>query len=86
MLAQVFHDAGINDLLIVRCCRVILVELPPGVANVVFGVGPRVGQALITNPDVNVISFTGSTVVGYHIKKATVDLPVKLSLEVGEFF
>jgi len=45
-------------------------------------VGPRAGQALITHPDVNVISFTGSTTTGYHIKKATSHLSVKLSLEV----
>ncbi|CAF1672480.1 unnamed protein product [Rotaria magnacalcarata] len=67
MLAQVFIDA----------------ELPPGVVNLVFGVGPRVGQALITHPDVNAISFTGSTVTGYHIKKAISHLPVKISLEMG---
>jgi acyl-CoA reductase-like NAD-dependent aldehyde dehydrogenase len=58
------------------------VELPPGVVNFIFGIGPRAGQALITHPDVNVISFTGSTATGYHIKKATSHLPVKLSLEV----
>ncbi len=58
------------------------VELPSGVVNFVFGIGPRIGQALITHPDVNVISFTGSTAIGYHIKKATAHLPVKLSLEV----
>lgn len=50
--------------------------------NFVFGIGPRAGQALITHPDVNVISFTGSTLTGYHIKKVTAHLPVKLSLEV----
>ncbi len=58
------------------------VELPPGVVNFIFGIGPRAGQALITHRDVNVISFTGSTATGYHIKKATSHLPVKLSLEV----
>ncbi len=60
----------------------LYIELPPGVVNFVFGVGPRAGQALITHPDVNVISFTGSTTTGYHIKKATSHLSVKLSLEV----
>lgn len=63
-------------------CFFFFVELPPGVINFVFGIGPRVGQTLITHPDVNVISFTGSTATGYHIKKATSNLPVKLSLEV----
>ncbi|CAF0847665.1 unnamed protein product [Adineta ricciae] len=59
------------------------VELPSGVVNFVFGVGPRAGQALVTHPEVNVISFTGSTQTGYHIKKATSHLSVKLSLEMG---
>jgi len=67
MLAQVLVDAA----------------LPPGVVNFVYGIGPHVGQALITHPHVNVISFTGSTTTGYHIKKATAHLPVKLSLEMG---
>ncbi|CAF1116327.1 unnamed protein product [Adineta steineri] len=58
-------------------------KLPPGVVNFVFGLGPRVGQTLITHPNVNVISFTGSTMTGYHIKKATAGLSVKLSLEMG---
>jgi acyl-CoA reductase-like NAD-dependent aldehyde dehydrogenase len=52
------------------------------VINFVFGLGSRVGQALITHADINVISFTGSTATGYHIKKAIAHRSVKLSLEV----
>jgi betaine-aldehyde dehydrogenase/succinate-semialdehyde dehydrogenase/glutarate-semialdehyde dehydrogenase len=37
---------------------------PPGVVNVVQGLGPAVGRALTTHPGVDKISFTGSTVVG----------------------
>lgn len=64
------------------CSFFFFAELPTGVVNFIFGVGPRAGQALITHPDINIISFTGSTTIGYHIKKATSHLPVKLSLEV----
>lgn len=34
--------------------------VPPGVVNIVFGTGPRVGEALVSHPEVPLISFTGS--------------------------
>src|SRR3954454_5741256 len=37
---------------------------PPGVVNVVTGSGADVGEALVESPDVDMISFTGSTAVG----------------------
>ena len=37
---------------------------PPGVVNVVAGSAPDVGEALVASPDVDMISFTGSTGVG----------------------
>ena len=39
-------------------------DLPRGVFNMVCGTGPRVGQLLATHPDVDMLSFTGSTAVG----------------------
>src|SRR6187455_3115855 len=51
-------------------CATLLVELleeagfPPGVVNLVTGSGEAVGTTLVTNPDINVISFTGSSVTG----------------------
>ena len=44
------------------------IGLPPGVCNIVFGTGPKAGEALVTHPDVPIISFTGSTATGERIQ------------------
>ncbi|UJV42705.1 aldehyde dehydrogenase family protein [Streptomyces sp. AMCC400023] len=41
--------------------------VPPGVVNVVTGSGPDVGEAAVDSPDVDMVSFTGSTAVGRRI-------------------
>lgn len=48
----------------------------------VFGVGPRAGEALVCHPDVSLISFTGSTAVGERIQRLSAPFCRKLSLEV----
>ena len=48
----------------------------------VFGVGPRAGEALVTHPEVPLISFTGSTAVGQRIQALSAPFIKKLSLEV----
>jgi betaine-aldehyde dehydrogenase len=59
------------------------VGLPPGVLNVVTGPGSSVGSALVTNPDVRKISFTGSTEVGAGVMRdAAFDIK-RVSLELG---
>ncbi len=57
--------------------------LPPGVVNMVYGVGPRVGEAIVKHPLVPVISFTGSTLVGQRIQSVTAPYIKRLSLEVN---
>jgi aminomuconate-semialdehyde/2-hydroxymuconate-6-semialdehyde dehydrogenase len=57
--------------------------LPPGVLNIVQGLGPRAGSALVTHPDVGAVSFTGSTRVGREIAAQTAQRFVKVSLEMG---
>ena len=57
--------------------------LPPGVLNVVHGVGNKVGAAITTHPDVPMISFTGGTATGAQIAKEAAPLFKKLSLELG---
>ena len=57
--------------------------LPAGVLNVVQGYGDEAGAPLVENPDVGVISFTGSTVVGRRIAAAAGERLVKVSLELG---
>ena len=59
--------------------------LPPGVINMVFGTGPKVGEALVSHPDVPVISFTGSTATAQKIRQACSQYSKKLSLEVNVF-
>jgi acyl-CoA reductase-like NAD-dependent aldehyde dehydrogenase len=41
--------------------------IPPGVVNVVSGTGPQAGEAAVDSPDVDMVSFTGSTAVGRRI-------------------
>ncbi|GAA4593104.1 aldehyde dehydrogenase (NAD+) [Actinoplanes octamycinicus] len=57
--------------------------LPPGVLNLVTGTGPVVGAALAGHPDVDLISFTGSTATGRAITHAAADRIAKVSLELG---
>ncbi len=57
--------------------------LPPGVFNMVNGDGPGVGTQLSTHPDVEMISFTGSTRAGIAISKAAADSLKKVALELG---
>ena len=58
------------------------IGLPAGVVNIVTGDG-RTGEALVKDPDVDKIAFTGSTEVGRAIRKATASSHKKLSLELG---
>jgi betaine-aldehyde dehydrogenase len=57
--------------------------VPAGVVNVVTGYGNPVGQALAEHPDVDMISFTGSTAVGKAIVQASAGNLKKVSLELG---
>jgi phenylacetaldehyde dehydrogenase len=58
-------------------------ELPPGVVNVVTGYGATAGQALVDHPDVNKISFTGSTRVGKSIVTGSAAHMKRVTLELG---
>jgi len=57
--------------------------LLPGVLNVVQGYGEETGAPLVANPDVDVISFTGSTAVGRQIASIAGERLAKVSLELG---
>ena len=70
-------------------CATLLVELmaeagfPPGVVNLVTGTGGEVGDAIVTNADVSVISFTGSSATGRAIAEQAGRRLKRLSLELG---
>src|SRR5713226_9320827 len=57
--------------------------LPEGVVSIVFGPGGTVGEALLHNPDVAVISFTGSTESGRHVAIEAAKSLKRVSLEMG---
>jgi aminomuconate-semialdehyde/2-hydroxymuconate-6-semialdehyde dehydrogenase len=57
--------------------------LPKGVLNIVHGLGPKVGAALTSHPNIPVISFTGGTKTGAEIARVAAPMFKKLSLELG---
>lgn len=67
LLAEVLHEAGV----------------PPGVFNLVNGDGAGVGAYLTVHPDVDLVSFTGSTRAGKMIVKAAADTLKGVALELG---
>lgn len=67
LFAEFCHDAGV----------------PPGVFNLVNGDGPGVGTQLSSHPDVEMVSFTGSTRAGRAISRAAADTLKRVTLELG---
>ena len=67
----------------------ILVEImdeigfPAGVFNLVTGIGPVVGEALAAHPDVDMISFTGSTRAGKRVSELAAQNVKRVALELG---
>src|ERR1700719_895920 len=57
--------------------------LPPGVVNVVNGMGETAGAALVAHPGVDKIAFTGSAAVGKIIVKSAADTLKRVTLELG---
>ena len=58
-------------------------DIPPGVVNVLSSSDPEVGALLTTSPDVDVVTFTGSTATGRKIMAAASDTLKKVFLELG---
>jgi aldehyde dehydrogenase (NAD+) len=67
ILAEVIHDVG----------------LPAGVFNLVTGTGPVVGEAIVTHPEVDMVSFTGSTRAGKRIAELAAGSLKRVALELG---
>ncbi|HVF75537.1 MAG TPA: aldehyde dehydrogenase family protein [Acidimicrobiales bacterium] len=57
--------------------------VPPGVFNVVHGRGPEVGEALAAHPDVDMVSFTGSTAAGRRVAATAAGTVKRVALELG---
>jgi aldehyde dehydrogenase (NAD+) len=65
--AEVLHDAGV----------------PPGVFNLINGTGPEVGAALAAHPDVDMVSFTGSTRAGTEVARIAAATVKRVHQELG---
>src|SRR5438552_6824562 len=59
------------------------VGLPAGVFNLVTGVGPVVGEAIAAHPDVDMVSFTGSTRAGKRVAELAAQTVKRVALELG---
>ncbi|PYT00819.1 MAG: 2-hydroxymuconic semialdehyde dehydrogenase [Acidobacteria bacterium] len=57
--------------------------LPAGVLNIVHGLGPKVGAAIVGHRDIKAISFTGGTKTGEEIARTAAPMFKKMSLELG---
>ncbi len=67
ILAEIIHEAGI----------------PAGVFNLVNGTGPEVGEVLATHPEVDMVSFTGSTRAGKRVSELASQSVKRVALELG---
>jgi len=67
LFAEIVHAAGLS----------------PGVFNFLTGAGPVVGEALALHPDVDMVSFTGSTAAGRRVAELAAKSVKKVSLELG---
>jgi aldehyde dehydrogenase (NAD+) len=59
------------------------VGLPAGVFNLVTGYGPVVGEAIAAHPDVDMVSFTGSTRAGKRVSELAAQTVKRVALELG---
>src|SRR5881409_268153 len=59
------------------------VGLPAGVFNLVTGTGPTVGEAIASHPEVDMVSFTGSTRAGKRVSELAAATVKRVSLELG---
>jgi aldehyde dehydrogenase (NAD+) len=62
---------------------IVEAALPPGVVNLVHGYGPEAGEALVTHPDVDAVSFTGSVAAGARVAALAAASIKKVTLELG---
>ncbi len=67
LIAEILHDAGV----------------PAGVFNLVNGDGPTVGAAISSHPDIDMVSFTGSTRAGIEVARAAAPTVKRVTQELG---
>lgn len=82
--AVVLKPSEVTSLSALRFARLVLqVGLPAGAINILPGLGSDIGNALVTHPGVDRVSFTGSLTTGRAIAKAAADSVKRVTLEMG---
>lgn len=79
----VLKPAEDAPLAVIRMMELAADIFPPGVFNLVTGIGEEAGAALVRHPEVAKVSFTGSSEVGKLIAHAAADRIAKVTLELG---
>jgi acyl-CoA reductase-like NAD-dependent aldehyde dehydrogenase len=80
----IMKPAPQDPLAVIEMARVLdEVGFPPGVINIITSVGPDPASALTTSPDVDMVSFTGSTAVGQRIASAGAPTMKRMLMELG---
>jgi phenylacetaldehyde dehydrogenase len=80
----VIKPAPQDPLAVIELARVLdEVGFPPGVVNLITSEGPEPASALTSSPDVDMVSFTGSTAVGQRISAAGAPTMKRLLMELG---
>ena len=80
----VFKPASDTPLMAVRLVEILMeAGLPKGVLNLVLGPGAVLGDALVSHPGVDLVSFTGSSETGAHIGELGGRLLKRVSCELG---
>ncbi|RAI44666.1 aldehyde dehydrogenase family protein [Rhodoplanes roseus] len=67
LFAEILHEAGV----------------PAGAFNLVNGDGPTVGEAIAAHPEIDMVSFTGSTAAGVRVAKLAADTVKRVAQELG---
>jgi betaine-aldehyde dehydrogenase len=79
----VLKPAETTPLTSLRFAQLAAEILPKGVLNVISGPGEPTGQALISHPEVDMVSLTGSVQTGKHIARTAADSLKRVHLELG---
>jgi acyl-CoA reductase-like NAD-dependent aldehyde dehydrogenase len=81
--AVVVKSAEEAPLAVLRVCQIMNQVLPPGVFNILSGMGPECGGPLVAHPKVGKVTFTGSVETGRIVYKTAAEKLIPVTLELG---
>jgi acyl-CoA reductase-like NAD-dependent aldehyde dehydrogenase len=79
----VVKSAEESPFAVLRACQIMNQILPPGVLNILSGMGPECGGPLVAHKDVRKVTFTGSVETGRIIYRAAAEKLIPVTLELG---